>query len=109
MQIQSARGNDRNVVVFLELMAEAVTQADHRLFHIVVKESGCPDGRDEKSEPAQPEGMAMQLLESQPNEKEMSEIDAVRIAGDVFKDLAEHGSGDFAELRQETESKASPP
>jgi len=104
------RGNNRNVAAFLELIAEVVTQADHRLFHIVVKESGCRDGGEEKSEPAQPEGMAMELLESQPDEKEMREIDAARIAGDVFKDLAEHGSGDFAELRKpEAESKASPP
>jgi hypothetical protein len=104
------RSNGRNVAAFLELIAEAVSQADHRLFHIVVKESGCHDGGDEKGEPAQPEGMAMELVESQPDEKEMSEIDAVRIAGDVSKDISEHGSGDFAELRkQETESKASPP
>jgi Icc-related predicted phosphoesterase len=45
--------------------------------------------------------MAMELLESQADEKEMSEIDAVRIAGDVFKDIVEHGGGDFAELRKQ--------
>ena len=38
----------------------------------------------------------MELVESQPDEKEMSEIDAVRVPGNIFEDLPEHGSGDFA-------------
>jgi len=50
------------------------------------------------------------LVESQPDEKEMSEIDAVRVPGNVFEDLPEHRSGDFAELReQKTEGQATPP
>lgn len=52
----------------------------------------------------------MELVESQPDEKEMGEIDAVRVAGNVFEDLAEQGNGDFAELRkQKTEGQATPP
>jgi len=50
------------------------------------------------------------LVESQPAEKEMSEIDAVRVPGNIFEDLAEHGSGGFAELReQKTKGQATPP
>ncbi len=52
----------------------------------------------------------MEQVESQPNKNEMGEIDAVRVASNMFKDLAEDGSGDFAELRkQKTESEATPP
>ena len=52
----------------------------------------------------------MELVESQPDEKEMSEIDAARVPGNIFEDPPEHGSGDFTELRkQETEGQATPP
>lgn len=52
----------------------------------------------------------MEQVESQPDKNEMGEIDAVRVAGDVFEDLAQNGSGDFTELRkQKTEGQAAPP
>jgi len=74
----------------------------------MIEESGCGDGGEKEDEPAQPEGMVMELVESQPDEKEMSEIDTVRVPSNIFEDLPEHGSGDFAELRkQETEARAS--
>ena len=98
------------VTAFLELVAESAAQGNHRFFHIVIEENGCGDGGEKKDEPAQPEGMVVELVESQPEEKEMSEIDAVRVPSNIFEDLAEQGSGDFAELRkQQTKSEATPP
>lgn len=98
------------VATFLKFVAEAVAQGNHGLFHIPIEESRCGDGEEKEGEPAQPEGMVMELVESQPDEKEMSEIDAVRVPGNMFEDPLEHGSGDFAELRkQETEGQATPP
>jgi hypothetical protein len=83
------------------LVAEAVAQGNHGLFHIMIEESRCGDGGKKEDEPAQPEGMVMELVESQPDEKEMSEIDAVRVPGNIFEDLPKHGGGDFAELRKQ--------
>ena len=98
------------VTAILELVAESAAQGNHGLFHVVVEKSGCDDGGEKKDEPAQPQGMVTESVECQPEEKEMSEIDAVRVPGNIFEDLPQPGSGDFAELRkQETESKASPP
>ncbi len=104
------RGYDGRVAAFLELVAEALAKANHWFFDIVVEKRGCADGGEKKDEPAQPEGIVLELVERQPDEKEMREIDAVRVPGNIFKDLAEQGSGNFAELRkQETESEATPP
>ena len=44
----------------------------------MIEEGRCGDGGEKEDEPAQPEGMIMELVESQPDEKEMSEINAVR-------------------------------
>ena len=47
------------VVTFLKLVAEAVTQSNHRLFRIMIEEGRCGDGGEKEDEPAQPEGMVM--------------------------------------------------
>lgn len=51
----------------------------------MIEESSCGDGGERKDEPAQPEGMVMELVESQPDEKEMSEIDAARVRAIYLK------------------------
>ncbi len=72
-------------------VAEALAQGNHGLFHIMVEESRCGDGGEKEGEPAQPEGMVMELVESQPDEKEMSEIDAARVPGNIFEDRRNTG------------------
>jgi len=76
----------------------------------MVEEDGRSEGREKKDEPAKPQRVLMEFVESQPDEKEVREIDAVRVAGNVFEDFAEERSGDFAELgKQQTKSEAAPP